>query len=120
MPIIIVYGIPSSKKESYDLEHFCNALIQRTCSIKELNLTKEQVSCFFPADLMNNGLGEEIIMFVEGLFEKPERTEEVRKVLSDKLAECGRKFFPDADLIECLIHPFNPKSGFASISKPKK
>ena len=113
MPIIIVYGI-SLKAKLPDLEKFCDTLIQRTASVKELKLTKNDVSCFFPSDLMSTGLGKEIIIFVEGLFETPERTEEVRALLADKLAECGKKFFPKADLVECFVKPFNPKLGFAS------
>lgn len=116
MPVIIAYGIPSQTK-LHDLEKFCNALIQRTAAVEELELTEKEVSCFFPRDLMDTGLGEEIIIFVEGLFETPQRTEEVRNRLADRLAECGKKFFPEADVCECFIKPFNPKLGFAGVKR---
>jgi len=117
MPIIFVYGLPLTVKQP-ELEKFCDELREETCSVPELKLVKDQVSAFFPPDLMNTGLGEEIIMFVEGLFDKPEeRTEDVRKTLAEKLAACGRKFFPDANLVECFVKPFDPRYGFASDAK---
>ena len=110
MPVITVQGIPHNIFKRR-LTKFCDELIDSTSQIEELNLTKNDVSCFFPVDLLIKGLGEEIIITVDGLFSKPERTSEARSKLAKSLANCGKKHFPKAK-IECFIHPFNPEDGF--------
>jgi hypothetical protein len=116
MPIIIVQGFTTSTK-SYDLKDLYEAIIKEVCSIPELELKENQVSCKFPTELTFNGWSKEIFIFVEALFEKPERTETVRKLLASKLVRCVRKHFPNVGLIECFVKPFDPKSGFASNEK---
>jgi hypothetical protein len=64
--------------------------------------------------LLSEGLGEEIIIFVEGLFETPERTDEVRKKLAMNLVDEAHQSFLKANLIECIVRPLNPKQGFCS------
>jgi uncharacterized membrane protein len=60
------------------------------------------------------------LIFVEGLFDTPERTDEVRKKLAETLVECTVEYFQKANLVECFIKPFDPKLGFASNTKSKK
>jgi hypothetical protein len=119
MPILVVYGIPSDATQK-KLESFCGSLIKAVYTIPELELKPGDISVFFPGDLMHSGLGEEIIIFVEGLFEKPERTEDVRQRLAKDLIAVAYKYFSSSNLIECLVRPFNPKSGFAYHFQPKK
>ena len=116
MPVLLVYGV-SSQTRSADLKGFYNALVKATCSLKELDLTNNQVSCFFPADLIDQS--KEIIIFVDGLFENPKRTELVRKDLAEKLVECAKNIFPQIDLVECFIRPFDPRCGFAKSERKK-
>ena len=105
MPILIVYGIPTeTNKET--LEIFSEFMRQRTADIEELGIKKEKVSIFFPQDLMAQGLGEEIIVFVDGLTEKPERTEQVKRKLVLNLVDEAHQSFPEATLIECIIRPY--------------
>ena len=112
MPILLVYGIPEDVKEK-QLSEFCEVLKDSVCLIKELGITKKQVSVFFPKDRLKEGLGEEIIIFVEGLFEKPERTKKVRAVLAEQMATTTKIFFSKAKLVECFVKPFNPSLGFS-------
>lgn len=105
MPVLIVYGIPTeTNKET--LEIFSEFMRKRTADIEELGITKEQVSIFFPSDLMSQGLGEEIIIFVDGLMEKPERTEKVKRQLVLNLVDEAHQSFPRATLVECIIRPY--------------
>ena len=113
MPVILVYGIPGKFDQTL-LRMFWDELRKTTASIEELKLTEEQVSAFFPADLLQEGLGEEIIFFVFGLLAKPERTSEVRNNLAQKLAATAKVYFPEA-MTECFIIPFDPEQGFATI-----
>lgn len=87
------------------------SLINNIAGIKELNLMPSEISVFYPRDLMQEGLGEEIIVFVDGLFDKPERTEAVRKELAETVAKNQ-----GTNLVECLIRPFKSEQGFCSIS----
>ena len=113
MPVLIVYGIPEDAKE-IELQRFWEALRDSVVAVKELDITKDQVSVFFPSDRLKEGLGEEIIVFVEGLFDWPERTKEVRKRLAEIVAETAKKFFPKTNMVECFVRPFDPGLGFAN------
>lgn len=111
MPVVIVYGI----RESQGIGEFEDALRSTVAhSVKELNLVTGDVSCFCPQSF-GAGIGpeEEIIVMVEGLTAKPERTEEVRNKLAQAIVETVHHFFPDVNCIECFIKPFNPEQGFA-------
>ncbi len=110
MPSIIVYGIPEDFSKN-KLEKLCKNL----CGVLEgeLRLNTGNVSAFFSSDLMQKGLGEEIIIFVKGFFEKPGRTHAVRQRIANSLVEKVRHHFHNS-LIECFIEPFNPENGFAS------
>jgi hypothetical protein len=57
----------------YDLEVLVGRL-QEATSHHIPDLARAQVSVFFPMDLLQKGIGEEIIIFVDGLLKKPERT----------------------------------------------
>ena len=115
IPILSVYGIPTEidKKE---LEIFSELMRQRTAAVEELKIKKDQVSIFFPQDLMPQGLGEEIIIFIDGLTEKPERTEKVKRMLVLNLVDEAHMSFPKATLIECIIRPYTI-SGFGKINE---
>lgn len=112
MPVLIVLGVP---KKLQSLK-FINALEQRVYGIEELDLKNDDdVSIIFLGEASND-----VIIFVEGLFNKPERTEEVRNRLADRIAQCAKSYVKEAHRIECFIHPFDPKLGFASICKAQK
>lgn len=115
MPILLIYGIPT-KTSQKDLEIFSGLMRQRTAGIKELKITKEQVSIFFQPDLMARNSGEEIIVFVEGLTEKPERNDEVKRTLILNLIDEIHQSFPKTTLVECLIRPYT-KSGSGKLQK---
>ncbi len=118
MPILTVQGIPANIGIE-ELKKLWSALRSVVASIPELKLTSEQVTVFFPPDLLQEGLGEEIIITVTGLFLRPERTEEIRNILAKKIALIAKLYFPDA-MIECLIIPFDPSQGFATVPRVLK
>ncbi len=112
MPILIVYGIPT-ETDKETLEIFSDLMCQRAADIADLRIKREQVSIFFPQNLMTKGLGEEIIVFIDGLTEKPERTEKVKRRLVLDLVDEVHQTFPKAALVECIIRPY-VMSGFYS------
>lgn len=116
MPILTVKGMPTQTPQ---LELLLFRLADAAAGIKELALTRNQVSVFFPLDMVREGIGEELIAFVDGLFKKPERTPEVLKRLAesirDVLADFAQRHVPQCRLIEVLVHSFDPTvEGFAS------
>jgi len=116
MPVLFIYGIKDELTGK--LEEYADTLINTVAySVKELNLKPKDISCFFPKDLMAKGLGEEIIIFVDGLYERPERNEEVRNKLASAIVHTTHSFFEEANRIECFIKPFNPRQGFWSLEK---
>ena len=91
-------------------------------SVPELGLNGEKdVTCLFPPDMMKYGLGSEVIIEVTGLFDKPERTREVRQHLAERLGQAVSWHVQKAIKVECLIYPpFNPKDGFWTGAPEKK
>jgi len=106
MPVIKIYGLPKKMNgQSFKRELRC-----AVTSIKELELTDREVTIFFPSDMMPRS-GEEIVVFIEGLFVKPRRTKGVRNRLAQVLGETIDERFSNA-LIEVFVQPFNPAQGF--------
>ena len=117
MPIITVYGI--TEQMEYQLNKFANLLVDAVVSVEELKLKKTDVSCFFPASKISTP-GHQVIIFVDGLFEKPERTAAVRARLAAVITSITADHFSDGfyrkvELIECFVRPFNPENGFATL-----
>ncbi len=111
MPVLTVYGIKPQR--SMFLRELRGKLMKTVSSVTELNLKEEHVSCFFPADLDTERGSGEVIVFVNGLYDKPERTEEVRNKLAARICGTIQRFLEsETALVECFIMPFNPANGF--------
>lgn len=115
MPIIKLWCLPEMEEKKLNLIH--QSIVGVIKSISEFGIKDEKdMTVLFPKDMMLYGLGTEIIIEVTGLFEKPERTYNVRQRLAKDLGEAIYKFFPEA-LVECFISSFNPDQGFWSSRK---
>lgn len=112
MPVITVLGIPANWKRDKIIPFWKDI---RSCveKLPELALEPEQVSVFFPTDHLSVGLGEEIIIFVDGLFEKPERTKRTINQYARILGRTAKQYFQDA-LVEVFIRQTNAGKGFWS------
>ena len=84
MPVLLVYGMPHSIGPQ--LPQLCQCLRDTVAAVPELKITDRSVSVFFPTDLCQEGLGEELICFVQGLCAKPERTQRVKRTLASEIA----------------------------------
>ncbi|MDD5547899.1 MAG: hypothetical protein PHN74_03365 [Candidatus Pacebacteria bacterium] len=107
MPIVFVYGVPSNE-EPRALKNLLGDIQETVAGVQELRLKKEDVIVFFPKDLVEEGLGEEIIIFVKGLYEKPERTDGVLKNLAKVLGKKVKEFHYPNSLVEVLVESMNP------------
>lgn len=113
MPVIKIWCLPKNIPEER-LKTLRNAIVASVESIAELGLAgKNAVTVLFPKDLMEYGLGEEIIAEVV-IFIKPERTDEVRARLAENIGQILHGYFPCA-MIECFIHPHERSAGFWKI-----
>lgn len=115
MPVIFVSGLPEEMKEEEIIQLY-EDIASREIQIEELHNTKDQITVFFPPDRMKFDLGKEIIVFIFGLFIKPERTDDVRGRLAQNIGEGIKKRFPEA-FVECFVVPFDPRQGYWS-SRP--
>jgi len=116
MPIIKLWCLPAGQSED-DLRKVHKAVVAAVVAVPELGLTDEtQMTCLFPPDLMTYGLGEEIIVEISGLFDKPERTPEVRQQLAQGVGSAVYLLYPNAK-VECFVQTFDPAQGFW-VSKP--
>ncbi|MFA6495276.1 MAG: hypothetical protein WC246_03220 [Candidatus Paceibacterota bacterium] len=116
MPVLIVYGIPDDRGELF-LERLSNELRKGMAEVVPLRITRDDVSIFFPCNLAQSGLGGEIIVFVDGLFTKPERNGSVRAQVAQKVIQVlsHNIRWGDGVKMECFVRPFDPDGGFASL-----
>ena len=112
MPIIKVWCLPHLDEER--LRYLYKKIVDAVEGVSELGIKGQSaITVLFPKDSMEFGLGEEIIIEVTGLFNKPERTFEVRQKLAEELGRAVSETFPRAKT-ECLVYPFDPADGFWS------
>ena len=119
MPVIKVWCLPVVDEPRLNELH--QNIVKAVVSVGELGVKDENdITCLFPTDMMKYGLGSEIIVEVAGLFVKPERTNEVRQRLAERLGHVVKELFPDAGLVECFVYPFSPLQGFWTSRTPEK
>ena len=87
--------------------------------IKELELKENQITVLFIPDMMEKGLGDEVIIEIGKLFPNPKRTRAVLQRVAEKVGESLNDYFskpkwtdcwPRPDLIECFVETFDPFS----------
>ncbi|MEX0919345.1 MAG: hypothetical protein WDZ64_01180 [Parcubacteria group bacterium] len=113
VPVIKVWCLPDTEESKLNELH--QEIVRAVVSIEEIGVKSEKdITCLFPTDMMKYGLGTEIIVEATGLYEKPERTDEVRQRLAESIGKAVQRQFPDTELVEVFVHPFNPLQGFWS------
>ena len=118
MPVIVVHGIPSRTRKEM-LQKITDTYQRSLAEIKELGLEKDQTSVFFVPDLLEEGLGEEIIIFVRGLYEKPERTESVLLLVASVLGFKTKNLYFKNALVECFVETIPTRRCWSSAEKYK-
>lgn len=115
MPVIKVWCLPKSTERK--LNQVFEGIVKAVESVPELGLKgKHSMTVLFPPDMMKFGLGTEIIIEVTGLFIKPERNNEVRNRLAERLGKTLEEHFPKA-MVECFVFPFDHNQGFWTNSR---
>jgi hypothetical protein len=113
MPIIRVSCLPGNHTELY-LRKLHKAIVAAVVSISELGLKgEEDMTTLLSPDMMQYGLGSDIIVEIFGLFEKPARTARVRNRLAEVVGKVLKDLYPKAR-VECFVSPFRINQGFWS------
>lgn len=108
MPVIKVWCLPPGQTER-DFKELHQAIVAAVVSVEKLGLKDENdMTCLFPPDQMQYGLGSEIIVEVTGLLVKKERTASVKQTLAWKLGEAVHDLYPKAK-VECFVTSFDPE-----------
>lgn len=121
MPILVVYGMPNSVEGLIALTMNLRSSVER---FPDFELTTSQVSVFYPADVLQEDLGEELIMMIDGFFTKPNRTSALRdqwaKVLCHQLRVFAQESIPHCKKVEVIMRVFDPNfNAFASWEAPR-
>jgi hypothetical protein len=110
MPIITVSGIPRGCASDHQLTLLIEAIQRAASGVKQLKIHSDAVTVFLPSDLVQAGLGEEIIVHVTGLLPKRERTARVKEdllaAICGVLAAFARQHLPACKLIEVFLLPY--------------
>lgn len=110
MPVIKVWCLPDDLSEE-QLKDLYQKIVARTRAVEQLKLGEKDITVLFPADRMKFGLGEEIIVEIGNLFNKPERTDEVLNRLCREVGELLKAEFPNA-FVECAVKTISPLNGY--------
>lgn len=113
MPVVRVYGIPENVDQE-NLKSFCLDL-QKAVSRTLANVDPNQVSVFFPKDLLKSGIGEELIVFVDGVFKEPTLHHLIRRNIIEVSEAIGKVVniwafsnLKQCALIEVFVNECNP------------
>ena len=113
MLVIKVWCLPVVDEAKLNKLH--KSIVRAVVSIPELELKDEKdMTCLFPSDMMEYGLGSDIVVEVTELFVNTKYPNTVRQLLAEQLGIAVNAQFPDADIVRCVIHPFSPYQGFWS------
>ena len=113
MPVIEIWGLPdflSINIEEELLKEVRNDVLNAVSGFKVLGITKGQIKVFFPPERTRREPGTEIVIWVKGIFEKPERTCRVLNRLANVVSAAVWKHFPQS-MVECFVESFNPARG---------
>lgn len=126
MPVLTVSGLGLRDYKPNDLLRLESNLKSVIVSDPVLGLRAEQITVHFPIDLIGatfeagaERYQRDVIISITCLFDRPERTPEVRRALAESVQREVRHFveevggFTAHGAIECFVHPFNLSDGYA-------
>lgn len=86
MPVVKIFGMPRQFRDTTELNRLLTRIQSAVASVRELEIGGDHVSVFALEDLSSQELGVELIAEVCGLYDLPERTEEVLEKLRYTIA----------------------------------
>ena len=104
MPVLIVYGMPSGI-DSGCMAKLIFDLQMAVVSIKPS--VKTTVSVFFPVDIVQHGLGEELVCFIEALSGPSDILEIVAKNVLSVLGKFAKENVKNCNMVQIIAAKFN-------------
>jgi len=106
MPMIQIIGMDPNVS-SAELEALVERIQIKVADLPVFMIPESEVFVFFPKDLLSEGLGEELIAEIKGLYIKQERTKEVlstmRRAIKDELKKFTLASLPQCRSVEVFI-----------------
>lgn len=104
MPVITIWGMPGNTGHLAELTQSIKTAIE---NVPILGINSSDVFVFYPVDLLQEGLGDELNAQVNLLYILPERTSEVLQALRDAVIDCLQSFaldyLPQCTYVEVAI-----------------
>jgi hypothetical protein len=96
MLVIKTWCLPAGQSEG-GLRILHKTIVNVVVSVPELGLKDQNdMVCLFPSDLMKYGLGEEIVIEVTDISEKPKYTKKAFQELKENIREAVSGLYPNA------------------------
>lgn len=122
VPVLTVYGIPAELQNSLALRALLlEKLPEAASSVPEMEISPDLVTAFAPGDLLDKGLGNEVIVTILGLFSRTKRTAEVLEWFAQAIRDCVVEFAQANVDNCCMVEVFdvkNPDACFADWRRP--
>jgi len=114
MPVLVIYGI-NPRIDTTTRKNILHSLQMAVASVEELGVRKDEVGVFMPSDLIEEGLGEEIVVHVSGIVTKSDSNPDVLHRLAAEIGTCLKvRYFRDAD-VKCFVFPSSPSNSWSSV-----
>ncbi len=118
MIVIKVWCLPPNQDEDV-LNLLHQAIVKTVVSVSELGVKDENdMVCLFPTDLMKYGLGQEIVIEIDGLPDMPRKNTSIPVQLAESVGKSVSVLYPEAK-IKCSVEEFNPSKAVWISTKQK-
>lgn len=121
MPVLHVYGLPSRFRGRRVLRQI---LREAAADVPEMKIVPGVISVFFAPDPAFNDLGTEIIIYVDGMVKRKERTSRVRAKLTNAIGKAAyehlRPKIRDLLLVEVIPRAMVPSKEIATYADVSK
>lgn len=112
MLVVKVWCLPPDQSEDV-LRRLHLTIVDEVFKIRELGINDENdMVVLFPSDLMKYGLGEEIVIEMTGLLEKPEITDQVCQNLAFNVGARISHWYQNSRVVS-FVQTQNPNRGYA-------
>jgi len=112
MPVVKVWLLPPAGEKQ--LEDLIFGIIDSILAIPAMGLSsRDDVTVLLPADLCTMGIGDELIVEIEKVFDKPERTQKVLQEIVDRVGGVLHDYalhnVPNCKFIELYLETFQQR-----------
>ena len=113
---IRIYGTPSDRLSIKTIS--IGIIKEALAGLPKMDIGEESVGVFFVPDYVEEGLGEEIVIFIDELTRNA-RDSKDRDLIARVVSEILKNIFPTTPVIKCRVQPLGKDDGFYSIEDAK-